>query len=132
MMSASLGVGGALGLPIAALIAEYADWHVLFWASAVLGALAACLVVVLVPESTVRTGGTFDFGDLLRKIEYTQKDHPETAQFEDDTMKTALQILRDKLRAEEENTRKFRNQLMRLMFEDQRDELLARIEKADA
>ncbi|PVY29925.1 MFS transporter [Williamsia muralis] len=28
MMSASLGVGGALGLPIAALIAEYADWHV--------------------------------------------------------------------------------------------------------
>ncbi len=77
-------------------------------------------------------GGTFDFGDLLRKIEYTQKDHPETAQFEDDTMKTALQILRDKLRAEEENTRKFRNQLMRLMFEDQRDELLARIEKGGA
>ncbi|NRH30515.1 MFS transporter [Rhodococcus sp. MS13] len=65
MMSASLGVGGALGLPIAALIAEYADWHVLFWASAVLGALAAVLVVVLVPESAVRTGGTFDFGGAI-------------------------------------------------------------------
>ena len=32
LMSASLGVGGALGLPIAALVAQHADWHVLFWA----------------------------------------------------------------------------------------------------
>lgn len=61
MMSASLGVGGALGLPIAALIAGYADWHVLFWASAALGALVTALIVIYVPESTVRTGGKFDF-----------------------------------------------------------------------
>ncbi|MGK9273647.1 MFS transporter [Williamsia muralis] len=61
MMSASLGVGGALGLPIAALIAEYADWHVLFWTSAALGVLAGALIVMLVPESPVRTGGAFDF-----------------------------------------------------------------------
>lgn len=73
--------------------------------------------------------GTFDFGDLQRKVEYTQKDHPETAQFEDDSMKTALQVLRDTLRAEEENTQKFRSQLMRLMMEDKRDELLMRIGK---
>ncbi|MBL7950792.1 MAG: AAA family ATPase [Flavobacteriales bacterium] len=77
-------------------------------------------------------GGTFDFGDMLRKIEYTQKDHPETAQFADDSMKTALQVLREKLRAEEENTQKFRGQLMRLMFEDKREELLERIEKGGA
>ncbi|PYE16271.1 MFS transporter [Williamsia limnetica] len=61
MMSASLGVGGALGLPIAALIAEYADWHVLFWASAALGVVAGALIVKIVPESPVRTGGSFDF-----------------------------------------------------------------------
>ncbi|ASO20741.1 MFS family permease [Actinoalloteichus hoggarensis] len=60
LMSASLGVGGALGLPTAALLAEYTDWHVLFWASALLGALAAALVFTLVPESRVRTGGRFD------------------------------------------------------------------------
>src|SRR5215470_17532469 len=30
LMSASLGVGGALGLPAAAFLAEHADWHVLF------------------------------------------------------------------------------------------------------
>ncbi|HMQ76506.1 MAG TPA: AAA family ATPase [Flavobacteriales bacterium] len=76
--------------------------------------------------------GTFDLGDLLRKVEWTEKDHPETAQFESDDMKTALQVLRDTLRSEEENTRKFRGQLMRLLFEDRRAELLERIEKGGA
>lgn len=61
MMSASLGVGGALGLPAAALIAEYLDWHYLFWTSAALGLVVIALVVVIVPESKVRTGGSFDY-----------------------------------------------------------------------
>lgn len=65
MMSAAMGVGGALGLPIAAMIAEYANWHVLFWASAVLGAIVTGLILVIVPESTVRTGGKFDFVGAL-------------------------------------------------------------------
>jgi MFS family permease len=60
LMSASLGVGGALGLPAAALLAERTDWHILFWTSAVLGVLATVLVRTLVPESGVRTGGRFD------------------------------------------------------------------------
>ncbi|MEU3844702.1 MFS transporter [Streptomyces sp. NPDC028635] len=60
LMSASLGVGGALGLPAAALIADHFDWHVLFWTSAVLGVVAFTLVLTLVPESAVRTGGRFD------------------------------------------------------------------------
>ncbi|MEW2401713.1 MFS transporter [Streptomyces sp. NPDC046862] len=60
LMSASLGVGGALGLPTAALIADNFDWHVLFWASAGLGVVALVLVPSFVPESRVRTGGRFD------------------------------------------------------------------------
>ncbi|WP_211897468.1 MFS transporter [Saccharopolyspora erythraea] len=60
LMSASLGVGGALGLPAATLLAESADWHVLFWVAAGLGAAAAALVARLVPESPVRSGGRFD------------------------------------------------------------------------
>lgn len=60
-MSASLGVGGALGLPAAALLAENADWHLLFWIAAGLGVVVVALVVAFVPESNVRTGGRFDF-----------------------------------------------------------------------
>ncbi|MFE2358166.1 MFS transporter [Streptomyces parvulus] len=60
LMSASLGVGGALGLPIAALIADNFDWHMLFWLSGGLGAVAVVMVLILVPESAVRTGGRFD------------------------------------------------------------------------
>ncbi|WP_435110930.1 MFS transporter [Nocardiopsis synnemataformans] len=64
-MSSSLGVGAALGLPTAALIADHADWHVLFWTAAVLGAVASVLVLVFVPESRVRTGGRFDLVGAL-------------------------------------------------------------------
>ncbi|MFI8193735.1 MFS transporter [Streptomyces sp. NPDC085946] len=60
LMSASLGVGGALGLPAAAFIADHFDWHALFWTSAALGVAALGLVAALVPESKVRTGGRFD------------------------------------------------------------------------
>ncbi len=59
-MSASLGVGGALGLPAAAFLAERTDWHMLFWTAAGLGVVATALVVAFVPESAVRTGGRFD------------------------------------------------------------------------
>jgi MFS family permease len=65
IMSATLGVGGAIGLPVAAAIAQNADWHVLFWTSAALGVVCAALVFVLVPESPVRTPARFDFGGAI-------------------------------------------------------------------
>ncbi|MFD3496929.1 MFS transporter [Streptomyces sp. NPDC058678] len=65
MMSASLGVGGALGLPSAAFIADRWDWHLLFWTSAALGAVAFMLVLLIVPESKVRAGGRFDLVGAL-------------------------------------------------------------------
>ncbi|KOV61335.1 MFS transporter [Streptomyces sp. MMG1121] len=65
LMSASLGVGGALGLPAAAFIADHYDWHVLFWTSGALGVVAFGLVLSLVPESGVRTGGRFDLVGAL-------------------------------------------------------------------
>jgi MFS family permease len=59
-MSASLGVGGALGLPAAAFLAENTDWHVLFWTAAGLGLLVTVLVSTCVPESSTRARGRFD------------------------------------------------------------------------
>src|SRR5258708_3406972 len=60
VMSSSLGVGGALGLPLSALIAQHTNWHVLFWSAARLGLLILALIRFAVPESPLRTGGRFD------------------------------------------------------------------------
>lgn len=60
LMSSSLGVGGALGLPFTGLVAQFASWRWLFAVAAVLGAVQIALVAWLVPESRVRTGGRFD------------------------------------------------------------------------
>jgi EmrB/QacA subfamily drug resistance transporter len=61
LVSATLGVGGAIGLPIAALVAENLNWHYLFWLATVLSVAAFVLVVSIVPVSTLRAGGRFDF-----------------------------------------------------------------------
>ncbi|WP_434443311.1 MFS transporter [Lentzea sp. E54] len=65
LMSASLGVGGALGLPAAAFLVEQSDWHMLFWTSAGAGLLALAAVLIWVPESPVRSGGRFDVPGAL-------------------------------------------------------------------
>ncbi len=59
-MSATMGVGGAIGLPFSALIAQVADWHALFWTAAGLGALCLVMVATVLPESAVRTPARFD------------------------------------------------------------------------
>ncbi|WP_420712981.1 MFS transporter [Streptomyces sp. MMG1121] len=65
LLSACLGVGGALGLPAAVLVADRFDRHTLFWTSAALGAVAGLLVLLLVPEFTVRTSGRSDLPGAL-------------------------------------------------------------------
>ncbi len=65
LVSATMGVGGALGLVVSALIAESLDWHFLFWLSAFLGVLAFVLVITIIPVSTLRTAGRFDWGGAV-------------------------------------------------------------------
>ncbi|MFE7276757.1 MFS transporter [Streptomyces sp. NPDC057623] len=60
LMSSSIGVGGGLALPAAALVAQHANWHALFYGAAGLGVLAIALTLLVVPESKVRAEGSFD------------------------------------------------------------------------
>ncbi|MFB6871013.1 MFS transporter [Streptomyces sp. NPDC056323] len=50
LVSASMGIGGALGLPIAAAVAQYTNWRVLFWGSAGLATVVALLIWFLIPD----------------------------------------------------------------------------------
>ncbi|MET8636624.1 MFS transporter [Streptomyces sp. NPDC004096] len=60
LMSSSIGVGGGLALPAAALVAQNADWHALFFGAAGLGVLSIVLTLLVVPESEARAKGSFD------------------------------------------------------------------------
>ncbi|MFI5979859.1 MFS transporter [Streptomyces sp. NPDC051555] len=60
LMSSTLGIGAAIGLPVAAVVVENFDWHTMFWASAALGVLDVVLVLCFVSESPLRTPGRFD------------------------------------------------------------------------
>ncbi|MCV0334258.1 MFS transporter [Microbacterium maritypicum] len=60
LMSATMGVGGAIGMPVAALLAQNADWHMLFWLAAALGAVGLALVIAVIPEDVLRSPGRLD------------------------------------------------------------------------
>jgi MFS family permease len=60
LISAMLGVGGSLGLPLAGFVAEHWDWHTLFWINTVVGVLAFLGILLVVPESHHREGGRVD------------------------------------------------------------------------
>lgn len=60
LISAMLGVGGALGLPLAGLIAQYTDYHVLFWICVAGGVLAIPGIVLLVPDPERTAKGKMD------------------------------------------------------------------------
>lgn len=64
-MSATLGVGGAIGLPLSAWIAESGDWHALFWVSTGVAAVVLLLVTFAVPHVHDAHPGSFDLGGAV-------------------------------------------------------------------
>jgi len=60
LISSMLGVGGALGLPLAGVVVEHADFHMLFWITAAAGGIALLGTVLVVPEAPNRQGGRVD------------------------------------------------------------------------
>ncbi|WP_122263151.1 MFS transporter [Ornithinimicrobium cerasi] len=72
LMSATLGIGGAVGMPLAGVIYQSLDWHALFYVSGGFAVVMLVAVHRVVPESTVRTRGRFDFlGAVLLSVALT-------------------------------------------------------------
>lgn len=65
LMSATLGIGSALGLPLAGILYESLGWESIFWVSAGAGTLLLLAVILVVPESKVRTPGRFDYAGAV-------------------------------------------------------------------
>ena len=65
LVSAMLGVGGALGLPLAGLIADNFDYHVLYWIGAIGAALSLLATRLLVGEPKTTTRGSVDFVGIV-------------------------------------------------------------------
>lgn len=65
IMSATLGVGAALGLPLPGILYERLGWQSIFWLSAAAAAALFVAVLLVVPESAVRNPGRFDFGGAV-------------------------------------------------------------------
>lgn len=65
LVSATLGIGGALGLPLAALVAEHSDYHVLFWICAAGGAAAFAGIWFALTEVASNGRGRMDFPGAL-------------------------------------------------------------------
>jgi MFS family permease len=59
-VSATLGVGGALGLPLAAWIAQDYNWHILFWVAFGLAAVMTVAVAIVIPHIHDAHPATFD------------------------------------------------------------------------
>lgn len=60
LMSSSLGAGGALGLPVAAFIADNWGWSELFWFATAVSLLCLIAIAIVVPESDLRVSGSVD------------------------------------------------------------------------
>ena len=54
MMSAVLGLGGAVGIVLSGIIIEHLDYHWLYWIPMLLALIAIVAVVLVIPESPVR------------------------------------------------------------------------------
>lgn len=65
LMSATLGIGGAIGTPLAGVIYANASWHMLFWVAGGAAFLFVVLIPLVVPESKVRAAGRFDVGGAV-------------------------------------------------------------------
>lgn len=75
---------------------------------------------------------TFDFRDIIDQLLSIKKGAAAKTEFEDESMRAALDLIREAFEKEVANTNGFRSQLMRLLRDGVREQLIERIEKGTA
>ncbi len=60
-MSATLGIGGMFGMPMAGVISAHWGLPALFWVTGGFGVVLIVVLPLVVPESAVKSRGRFDF-----------------------------------------------------------------------
>lgn len=60
MLSATLGIGGGIGVPLGGVILTAMSWQWLFWLSAVLSGASIMLIIRVVPRHESASSGRFD------------------------------------------------------------------------
>lgn len=69
LMSATLGIGSALGLPLSGVLYSAFGWTSLFWSTALVGVVLLVAIMLTLDESTERFPGRFDIvGALLLTV----------------------------------------------------------------
>ena len=69
MISATLGVGSGIGLPLSGLVFGWFGWHAVFWVTAALAAIALGAAALVLPDTPGHRGGRFDtVGALLLSV----------------------------------------------------------------
>lgn len=61
LVSATLGVGGAIGLPLSAFVTEHFNWRMLFVLATAIAVIAFALVATCIPATGQAAGGRIDF-----------------------------------------------------------------------
>jgi MFS family permease len=61
LLTGTLGAGAALGVPFAAVLAQFFSWHILFAVTTVLGAVVTAAAAFIIPKGKPAPGGRFDF-----------------------------------------------------------------------
>ncbi len=61
LMSATVGIGGMVGMPLAGVLSAHWGLPSLFWATGAVGVAVAVVLPCVVPESVVKSRGRFDF-----------------------------------------------------------------------
>ena len=75
---------------------------------------------------------TFDFSPIERQLGFFKKDEASSMEFEDETMRSAIDQIGQKLESEKGNTEKFKNQLLYLVHQNELQKMFERLEKGSS